>query len=346
MNTGMRVGHALKCASLLGIAATLAACVAGGPAPVSDRTTPGSAPRPPIAKPDPVPAPTPAPAPAPTATPQPTQAESAVVAKPLAEAGVPVHIVKPGDTLSSIARANAVLVRDLVAWNNIEDPGNISVGQSIRLAPPGGVAAVPIKPPGAAGQPAAADSGPKTQPLAQRVPFSEQAYAKMAKAPTPAEPVAPPAAKPDAKPDVAPKPEVAAKPDAAPAAKPDAATANAEWIWPVEGKVIANFNGSSNKGITIAGKRGQPVVASAAGRVIFSGIGLRGLGRFVVIRHNNAYLSVYAHNDKLLVKEGQTVTKGQRIAEMGSSDTDQVKLHFEIRRQGKPVDPVKLLPGT
>lgn len=266
------------------------------------------------------------------------------MAKPLVDADVPVHIVKPGDTLSSIARANALLVRDLVAWNNIEDPGNISVGQSIRLTPPGGVAAVPIKPPGAAGQPAVAEGGTKTQPLAQRVPFSEQAYAKMAKVPAPAEPAAAPAAAPAAKADT--KPDVASKPDAAPVAKPEASAANAEWIWPTEGKVIGSFNGSSNKGITISGKRGQPVHASAGGRVIFSGIGLRGLGRFVVIRHANNYLSVYAHNDKLLVKEGQTVTKGQRIAEMGSTDSDQVKLHFEIRRQGKPVDPAKLLPGT
>ena len=108
--------------------------------------------------------------------------------------------------------------------------------------------------------------------------------------------------------------------------------------------MIGNFNDGSNKGVVIAGKLGQPVQASAAGRVIFSGTGIRGLGKLVVIRHNANYLSVYAHNNTLLVKEGQNVGKGQKIAEMGNSDADQVKLHFEIRRQGKPVDPIKLLP--
>ena len=117
--------------------------------------------------------------------------------------------------------------------------------------------------------------------------------------------------------------------------------------WPTAGKVLSTFNESTNlKGIAIAGKQGQAVNASAGGRVIFSGTGIRGFGKLVVIRHNANYLSVYAHNDNLLVKEGQTVRRGQRIADMGSSDADQVKLHFEIRRQGKPVDPAKLLPGT
>ncbi|MGZ5169844.1 MAG: peptidoglycan DD-metalloendopeptidase family protein, partial [Burkholderiales bacterium] len=97
-------------------------------------------------------------------------------------------------------------------------------------------------------------------------------------------------------------------------------------------------------GVDIAGKRGQPVLASAAGRVIFSGTGVRGMGKFVVIKHSEAFISVYAHNDELLVKYGQTVARGQKIAEMGNSDADQVKLHFEIRRLGSPVDPLKLLP--
>ena len=118
-----------------------------------------------------------------------------------------------------------------------------------------------------------------------------------------------------------------------------------DWMWPTRGKVVGSFNDSTNKGIAIAGKLGQPVYASAPGRVIFSGTGIRGFGKLVVIKHNNTYLSVYAHNNELAVKEGQNVTKGQKIAEMGNSDADQVKLHFEIRRFGKPVDPMKLLPA-
>ena len=117
-------------------------------------------------------------------------------------------------------------------------------------------------------------------------------------------------------------------------------------MWPTSGKVVGTFNDATSKGIAIAGKLGQPVLASAPGRVIFSGTGIRGFGKLIVIKHNNTYLSVYAHNSELMVKEGQTVSKGQKIAEMGNTDADQVKLHFEIRRFGKPVDPMKLLPGA
>ena len=117
------------------------------------------------------------------------------------------------------------------------------------------------------------------------------------------------------------------------------------WAWPASGKVIRAFgDGANQRGISIAGKLGQPVHASASGRVIFSGTGIRGFGKLIVIKHNSTFLSVYAHNNNLLVKEGQNVAKGQKIAEMGSTDADQVRLHFEIRRFGKPVDPMKLLP--
>ncbi len=118
-----------------------------------------------------------------------------------------------------------------------------------------------------------------------------------------------------------------------------------DWTWPTRGKLVGSFNDSTSKGIAIAGKLGQPIHASAPGRVIFSGTGIRGFGKLIVIKHNNTYLSVYAHNNELSVKEGQNVTRGQKIAEMGSSDADQVKLHFEIRRFGKPIDPMKLLPA-
>jgi len=117
------------------------------------------------------------------------------------------------------------------------------------------------------------------------------------------------------------------------------------WLWPTTGKVVGGFSETANlKGIDIAGKAGQPVRASAAGKVVYAGAGLRGYGKLIIIKHNKTYLSAYAHNREILVKEGQLVAKGQQVAEMGDSDADQVKLHFEIRRLGKPVDPTRFLP--
>jgi lipoprotein NlpD len=116
------------------------------------------------------------------------------------------------------------------------------------------------------------------------------------------------------------------------------------WIWPVPGTPINGFDEVKNKGIAIAGRAGEPVLASADGRVVYAGSGLRGYGNLVILKHNNTFLTAYAHNQSLLVKEDQAVRRGQKIAEMGNSDTDRIKLHFEIRRQGKPVDPLKYLP--
>jgi lipoprotein NlpD len=115
-------------------------------------------------------------------------------------------------------------------------------------------------------------------------------------------------------------------------------------MWPASGKLIAPFADGTSKGLDIAGKAGDPVLAAASGVVSYAGAGLRGYGNLVVLRHNAAYLSVYAHNSKILVKEKQSVAKGQKIAEMGNTESETVKLHFEVRRQGKPVDPAKLLP--
>lgn len=120
---------------------------------------------------------------------------------------------------------------------------------------------------------------------------------------------------------------------------------NVGWIWPAQGALLASFNEVKNKGLDIAGKGGDSVIASADGRVVYAGSGLRGYGNLIILKHNDTYLTAYAHNRTLLVKEDQAVKKGQKIAEMGSSDTDRVKLHFEIRRQGKPVDPAKYLPA-
>lgn len=296
-------------------ASLLAGCATPPPAPVSERTPPAKvAPKGVAGKPLPV---------TPAAKSDPATS-AAVVVTPLGaqDGSASMYTVKPGDTLFSIARTNGVPLRDLAAWNNIEDPTSIRVGQQLRVTPP--VSAAVAAPEGAEVRPldrTPATGTLKTQPLAQLVPYSDQAYAQMSKSAVPVG---------DAKPE--PKPEV-----------PRVAS-EVDWTWPTEGKVIAKFNEGSNKGIVISGKRGQAVNASAAGRVIFSGTGIRGLGKLVVIRHNSTFLSVYAHNDNLLVKEGQTVRQGQRIADMGNSDADQVKLHFEIRRQGKPVDPAQLLP--
>jgi lipoprotein NlpD len=145
----------------------------------------------------------------------------------------------------------------------------------------------------------------------------------------------------------------AASATAAPAAAPAPAAATPAaagdddlgFIWPASGSLIAGFDEVRNKGYDIAGKAGDPVLAAADGRVVYAGAGLRGYGNLVILKHNNTFLTAYAHNQTLLVKEDQAVRKGQKIAEMGSTDADRVKLHFEIRRQGKPVDPSRYLPA-
>jgi lipoprotein NlpD len=247
------------------------------------------------------------------------------------------YTVRRGDTLFSIALDHGIDHRELAQWNGIDNPAAIQAGQQLRLmATPGTVFTAPFKtapgvetrPLGTAPLPsAAATDAVKSQPKAVRVPYSDQAYGQLA------------SIKPDGTP---PPPQV--KPDG-PAAPVVPERDELQFAWPANGKIVSSFNDGTNlKGIGIAGKPGQPVFASAPGRVIFSGTGIRGFGKLIVIKHNNTFLSVYGHNRELLVKEGQNVSKGQKIAEMGNTDADQVKLHFEIRRYGKPVDPMKLLP--
>lgn len=302
----------LRCAAVA-VLLVAAGCVAKRPAPVSERA-------PPPRKPAPVIATQPAP-----------KAKAPAVAR---DARPPFHTVRQGETLYSIALDYGVDHRELAAWNNI-DPARIKVGQQLRLSPPAesGVAVAPLQAaPGAVvarpldTPPAGASAdNVKSEPRGVRVPYSEQSYAELAML----KPEAPPAVKSEV-------PAAAGKADSVREAD------GLQWIWPASGKVIATFG--SKGGIMIAGRLGQPVLASAAGRVIFSGTGIRGFGKLIVIRHNDTYLSVYAHNSELLVKEGQSVARGQKIAEMGDTDTDRVKLHFEIRRHGKPVDPSRLLP--
>jgi len=141
-------------------------------------------------------------------------------------------------------------------------------------------------------------------------------------------------------------PSSAAPTTAASESRPVAATeSEINWLWPTNGPVLAGFDDVKNKGLDIGGAAGDPVLAAADGRVVYVGAGLRGYGNLIILKHNNVYLTAYAHNQTLLVKEDQSVLKGQKIAEMGNSDADRVKLHFEVRRQGKPVDPAKYLPA-
>jgi lipoprotein NlpD len=140
-------------------------------------------------------------------------------------------------------------------------------------------------------------------------------------------------------------PSTGALKPAATASAGSSADEQVSWLWPVNGPVLAAFDEVKNKGLDLGGAAGEPVLAAADGRVVYAGAGLRGYGNLIILKHNNTYLTAYAHNKALLVKEDQSVRKGQKIAEMGNSDADRVKLHFEVRRQGKPVDPAKLLPA-
>jgi lipoprotein NlpD len=181
----------------------------------------------------------------------------------------------------------------------------------------------------------------KSSPKALKEPYSEQAVRDVTRAAqAPPEPVAlaAPAAVQPAKPDP--------KPDVARIAGSDGDDEDRlDWVWPAKGKVVGAFSETANlKGIDIAGTAGQPVLASAGGTVVYAGTGLRGYGKLIIIKHNTTDLSAYAHNRDILVKEGQAVTKGQKIAEMGNTDASEVKLHFEIRRLGKPMDPARYLP--
>lgn len=263
-------------------------------------------------------------------------------AKPEGDSRPEFYIVQKGDTLYSIALGHELDYKELAQWNNISDPATISAGQQLRLKlPPDAVVTAPLlTTPGVEGRPVdSLEAKPlppsgmlKTEPKAVKLPYSDQALAQMQKSEALR-----------AKTEPAPEP----KPESKTESKiPEAAVSEIDWGWPATGKVVSGFSESANlKGVDIAGQLGQPVLASAPGKVVYSGSSLRGYGKLIIIKHNDTYLSAYAHNSEILVKEGQAVVKGQKIGEMGNSDADQVKLHFEIRRLGKPVDPLKYLPG-
>ena len=227
--------------------------------------------------------------------------------------------VRAGDTIMKIATEVNQPWREIVRWNTLDNPNVIEVGQVLRVVPPtGAVAAAPaiITDGRAPGTPAAPAPGNKP-PVPVATQTTPGGAASPAPAPLPASPPPPPTAGAD----------------------------DVDFIWPASGALIAGFDEAKNKGLGIAGKAGDPVLAAADGRVVYAGAGLRGYGNLVILKHNNTFLTAYAHNRTLLVKEDQNVKKGQRIAEMGSTDADRVKLHFEIRRSGKPVDPARYLPS-
>lgn len=263
---------------------------------------------------------------APAASPAPAPISSVAVATPVApgasapdapvkvlpgaeNAGKPgYYSVKAGDTLIRVGLENGQNWRDIARWNNLDNPNALEVGQVLRVVPPAPDAGL------ATTRPVAATGKVETKPLGASAPAPSAAGSST----------------------------VASAPPAPPAARdPDE---DLGWVWPAAGTVIGTFDEARTKGLQIGGKAGDPVVAAADGRVVYAGSGLRGYGNLIIVKHNNTFLSAYAHNQVLLVKEDQVVRKGQKIAEMGASDADRVQLHFEIRRQGKPVDPARLLP--
>lgn len=295
----------------------LVACASQAPAPVIDRTTP---------------------------------IRSTPAATPAAPQGGPgYYTVKRGDNLYRIALDHGQDYRDIAGWNNITSPASIKEGQVLRVAPPGGesTAAIVTQPvaSGAVVESRPLDGAPvvspspagasgdslRREPKVNKEPYSDVAYERMQNLGAPAA----------VKPAEAPKP-AEAKPAEVVSAGPD----DVNWAWPSSGKVLASFNDNTNKGIDFAGKAGDPVYAAADGKVVHVGSALRGYGQLVIVKHNATFLSAYAHNQKIVVQEGSWVKRGQKIAELGNTDSENgvYKLHFEIRRQGKPVDPAGYLP--
>lgn len=236
------------------------------------------------------------------------------------------YTVRKGDTLLRIALDHGQNYRDLVTWNNLADPDDIKVGQVLKVSAPERVAAVQTQPVPMPDRPSAPPR--KTVPSGAKRPVNDTNVAEVHK--------------PEVKVD---KTEATASTIAPGATVTASDDEKLSWMWPSDGKIIATFDEGKNKGIDIAGKLGQNVMAAGAGKVMYAGSGIRGYGNLVIVKHSNSLLSAYAHNRSIKVKEGESVAKGQVIAEMGDSDSDSVKLHFEIRQQGKPVDPSRFLPS-
>jgi len=269
-----------------------------------------------------------------------------------------VNVIRVGQSLRLTAPGSETATAASVSA--VGAPGTTTA--PLRTAPPvggpdarpGAPASAPAAAPTLAARPG--EGSTKTSPKAVKEPWSEQAMRDVARSGSGVDASVVASSEPSsrsASPAPAPAPAaspaaVPAPPSPSPAAAPGTSPGDDEgldWVWPAKGRLVASFSESATlKGIDIAGAVGDPVLASAPGKVVYAGSGLRGYGKLVIVKHNATYLTAYAHNREILVKEGQTVTRGQKIAEMGSTDADRVKLHFEIRRLGKPMDPMRYLP--
>jgi lipoprotein NlpD len=253
-----------------------------------------------------------------TASPVIARAPAAPVVPLASTASAPVqpgfYRVKPGDTLYAVSRLYKQKPADIAQWNKLPESGQVNVGQVLRVVPPGASSTV------------ASTGAPTTAASA-----SSSSSTKMAQPP-----LLPVPAKPAAETHAAEKPAASEEKTSAPAAK-------GAFAWPAHGEVVRKFGASGNKGIDIAGKVGEPVKAAASGKVVYAGSGLRSYGRMIIVKHGNDYLTAYAYNEKLLVKEGDTVKQGATIADMGTGPSGSPALHFEVRKAGAAVDPVPLL---
>jgi lipoprotein NlpD len=302
-------------AAYAGIAIFLGGCVVSPTheAPIVDHSQAGPA----IDKPQPSPA-----QPEPGTPPQAREAHNGQ------------YVAQAGDTLYSIALAFGQDHRDIARWNGLDETAQVRVGQVLRVAPPAGddagapvAEAVPV--------PVSPSSAVETRSLAPAETAAPAPGAPPVEAGTaaPGAAAAPPAAA------AVPPAAAAAPPDKAPDVQPEAV-----WAWPSSGKLLERFDETS-KGIDIGGNVGDPVTAANDGQVVYSGNGLRGYGKLVIIKHTDEFVSAYAHNNEVLVTQGQAVKRGQHIADLGMTDAPTPRLHFEIRRRGKPVDPMTYLPS-
>jgi lipoprotein NlpD len=250
----------------------------------------------------------------PASTAEPREAQTLPDADPARAVAPGSYVVKPGDTLIRIGLETGQNWRDIARWSGLENPNSLEVGQVLRVAPPEAAPGAPVA------QAVAPQARPDARPLA-------------------------PAATPAAGATAAPAAAAGTSPSAAAATPPARESDDGlVWQWPAAGPLLRGFDEARSKGVSIGGQAGDPVLAAADGRVVYAGSGLRGYGNLVIVKHNTTFLSAYAHNQNLLVKEDQVVRRGQKIAEMGSSDAERVQLHFEIRRLGRPVDPAQHLP--